>query len=62
MCNICAKAHKSPKKVKLILQEISDAIKGGVDVEHFRDAIDAILGTTMEERDLETEKDWSNNQ
>lgn len=60
MCKTCDKI-KSPKFRGDGLKEIAKAIKAGVAPEHFKNLMDSLLNTEMEERDKELENVWEIN-
>lgn len=43
------------------LEELAQKIRSGLDYESLCDDLDLILGTKLEDRDLEAEEAWENN-
>jgi hypothetical protein len=57
------KAHPAPCRTRVFsaktrLEEIAEAIQGGVSAESFREELDRLLGTEMEDRDRTAEAVW----
>ena len=56
MCRICTEAKKLPASAAL--KKIGDAMKNGKDPEHFKKALDKLLGTEEPEQDTALDRAW----
>ena len=62
MCNICIKVQNGyePNEFNKLLSQIETKIKFGINGEHFKEALDKLLSTELNDRNEDIEADWEN--
>lgn len=58
MCHVCISIEAEGLDADEAMRRIAREIQSGADPEHFKDLLDSLLDTEMEERDLDEEERW----